>query len=566
MTEGGEQQPQTPGAESAPKKTLVPEKHLAFKRSSFFETEDELNNFKGGLKDLSDPEREIGERILKLHRIMAGLPTSSLQGELEEIYKTAKDNNLPDDNELFVFAASVLSTEIESKMESSTSTEVTRAEEAKKDIVEALKEAMGSYNVSAERQREMFTEVEEAGVAVVDLPPLSSPFLEGLSSDEKTLWRARVALSNARSFKQAATSPDKLFPNSHVMNLTKTDLKSLYSMKGVLDAQAIYTVLATGLSQEHANLASFLNKIKFVREGGEVSPKSIFDIKSKDEEMIFRNGIRSYLKELSGLTDEEARNAELVAFNLFLISDIAEFKNTDVNNGGLGYTPSSEVYSIITNNATRNLLHPLEKALEERDKGRAWPPGDLGQWILAHKNLGPKQIEPFLPFTLGSVKDYSLLHNLEVPVRGKDGSIRKVVFLDYLREIAASNRDSSEVIDWMLLEGENPFFGYASKLGKKSLVWGALVNRQLPQGKTVTDLGNALTDLDIPDTTREILVYFFDERRTKPYFDPSREKFSPVWTGIDQGAYWFRWLRSYPHWFKDTKYKRGSLFAKIAYF
>jgi len=162
MTEGEQQ---IPRAESAPK-GLVPEKYLAFKGSLFFGTEDELNSFKEGLKDLSDPEREIGERVLKLHRIMAGLSTSSLQGELEEIYKTAKDNNLPDDNELFVFAASVLSTEIGQRMTSSGQGRVVGGEErdpALNDLLEINRQLLKATTGQLELQKQQMELLRRSG-------------------------------------------------------------------------------------------------------------------------------------------------------------------------------------------------------------------------------------------------------------------------------------------------------------------------------------------------------------------------------------------------------------------
>ncbi len=298
---------------------------------------------------------------------------------------------------------------------------------------------------------------------------------------ERQLLLARMALLEGRVAKFQAYTPDKLFPNQGLQGMAKEQLNLLCSQKGVTEAWATYVVL--GITTNYDNLQGGLwEKLR------ELGATNIFDYVGDNPSLSrFRGVVREYLRDSLGLSEEQARDAEQTAFNLFLVSDVAEWANSQY--GPLGEKKKAQ--SFLVNIAQSDLIHPLEKALEAREKNQAWPPGPLGEFIRYHKNYGPDRIP--IPSTLsGKDGGFTFLHSVKYGDK---------TLYDHLRQggidFVFGKKISVDSVDWLSVEGENPFNGYYLTKFKQIFVWQVLFTGSLPQGKTMSDLRDTLNALEI---------------------------------------------------------------------
>lgn len=491
-----------------------------------------------------------------------------------------------------------------------------------KDIVQGFKDVFESANVPPAEQRKSFEEIEELGLGVVEVPRLTSVFLKDLEDkEEKLYWQARMALSNARSLRQAATSPENLFPNDHIQKMTNKEFEVLYNHPGVLEAHELYTimVLEEDLSTIDTDFGKLFqnfivtrlvdkkdqDKTKQKQNGGRKEKeeklehiKNLYDIRSDSELAEFRQRFRKYLENRFELTEDQAREADLISFNLFLMSDVSEYANSFVyfereknkqkeeeanqEKGKKGRKKeknqevdkvqkrlkAAEAYSVIINGAQRDLVHPLEKSLDDnRDrpgKRRAWPPNILGEYIKYHPKYDRKKIEKYIPANI-SEEHLNYLQDFEI-----HGSEYEDLFEKFKNEglkLAKGTRDRAEQINWNSVSGENPYLAYYLSKNKQVLVWNTLNSGGLPRDKTVEQLGNALTDLEIPDEFRETLAILIASRE-RPSFtlDATKKKFEPRWglliQRISRSGFWDNWRRNHPGYF-TKKHSKKTLLDQI---
>jgi hypothetical protein len=333
--------------------------------------------------------------------------------------------------------------------------------------------------------RKRFVEAE-ADCDSPDLVPQNSLFYEGLSPEEKPLWQARVGLAVARARKQQTFTPDKLFPNPELMNLTTGGLNRLESMPGVAEASAIYTVFSTQDCRAYGGeFAAMISSMEVFRNG-KAGIGCLLDIQSEDELSTFRQMFKEYLARRFGITIEQARDAEQVAFNKNFVSGLPDFANSEYFQKGGRRNPDSIPKSVSTN-AMRELCHPLDKAWYDsaaKSTPRVWPPNIMGEWIVAHraeiqKHIARRKdggdegdISDIIPLPRTLYRD--ALHTVEI--------IPGTSLYDHMAyegyRLLAGQQGTARKIPWGKM-GETPFLGYNLDLGRAVRVWIAYDRQQV---------------------------------------------------------------------------------------
>ena len=450
-----------------------------------------------------------------------------------------------------------------------------------------IAEAIRETSVPPAEQRRQFLEVEELARGEVQIPLTTSLIFKDLSPEERKFWMARMELSNGRSLRTLANSPENLFPNPHLQGMTKEGLKSLYDTLGVAEAQAIYTVFATepdcrGFSGPFGELIKNFSVQREKKDSKtkttkiiETGIKNLHDIKNETELKKFRKQFRQCLQNRFHLTESQARDAEQVGFNLFIVSDINEYVDSkdyylNTQKSDRERIPTALAFSVLISPAQRDLIHPLEKSIDDNRKRkvtRAWPLNPLGEFIKAHPDYDPdkKPNKIPIPYTL-TEKGRSFLHEVDIVLpNGKTETLYDQIRRDGLALIKGTIRRASR-IDWDSVQGEYPFLPYLLTKNKQILVWNTLSTGSLPRDKTMDQLINAMNDLDIDDHFRETLAYLMDEE-TRILLMPRRKEFKPNWglldLGIAQGAFFDKFRDRYPGFFKNIHTSR-STFGKIA--
>ncbi len=378
-----------------------------------------------------------------------------------------------------------------------------------------------------------FLQAEEWGTTLE--PEDERTILVNAPEKDRQLLLARIALLKGRFFKFQVFAPDNLSKNEALRDMTKEKLNLLCSQKGVTEAWATYLVLAT--TPDYANQRDGLwEKLR------ELKVTHIFDyVKDYPSLSRFRGVIREYLRDSLGLSEEQARDVEQIAFNLFLVSDVAEWANSIY--GALGERKRAQ--SFIVNIAQYDLIHPLEKALEARGRNQAWPSGPLGEFVRYHKDYGPDRI-PIPPTLSGKDGGFTFLHSVKY---GDKTLYLRQEGIDFI----SGKKISVDSVDWLSVEGENPFNGYYFTKSKQIFVWQVLFNGSLPQGRTMSELRDALNALEIEtegeQPFRKALVYLLNPLTKESLnIDPRAKTFEPNWrkSSISRDGFWDRVVKLYP--------------------
>ena len=422
-------------------------------------------------------------------------------------------------------------------------------------IFEGFLAAYQSQNVSPEEQRKSFLEVEEYGGGQIQPPPLESIFLKDLTPAEKAQFRARVALSNARAFNQAAKLPKDLFPNSAAMEITKEQMNTLTGHKLASEAWSLYSVMVVNPDSRSLgrDWANFLGSFRYSREGNEVvGIKNLLDIEDEQDLDNFRNHFRGFLAQrFSGHTEAEIRVAEHIGFNLLKMSEVAEL--VDGNTTVLGFRRIRRKSAItpLVNSAGRDLLHPLDKAIEDNaTKNKPWPTNVLGQYLRFNfRKLGrDKAPMPEILYQSFAVKT----------AVGKSGS-REVTLLEKLYKdgemLVAGRRDGVDRFDWKSLKDEYPFNGYMLYKYKAVQFFNTLVTGKLPEGVTWEGFGALMKDLNIKRDTREAMVYLLRYVEGAVDMNPRKSQFRPAGKlfykpPFIMKGFWSGFNNSYPEFFE----------------
>ncbi|MEK7113080.1 MAG: hypothetical protein AAB875_07260, partial [Patescibacteria group bacterium] len=267
---------------------------------------------------------------------------------------------------------------------------------------ESFARAMGV--AGAEEVEELYRRAEGAMLGIEIGVGQEPKFLIGEKQEVKDYWTARAKLSSACSIKSSAPGYDKLFPNDFANKITVHDLELLLGkQKGTWEAISLYAAL---IAEKNGNGASGLNareillktdgkiltpELQAVKQQLSLScPETVFEIKSDEEFLRFRESMVFWLRSHLELNENNAKDAEHIAWNLIYLSNIVEQYDSKV------YRPGQDIKRLppsipqLKSQAMWMMMHPQER-LEAKTKtkegreGEAW--SSLGEWALNLRKL-----------------------------------------------------------------------------------------------------------------------------------------------------------------------------------
>lgn len=467
-------------------------------------------------KKLSSPELRVQIRRLA-RRPDALTPTDKLAefyDQIEKIEEKAKKKG----NRAAASEAHQYRLKINERIEALANIEV---EAGKKlsggaEVAEALKNftpdafarAMGQAN--PEEQRALYLRAEETIGAPMQMQLEVPKFLldPHLSPEERELaqkeWKARAQLATMAFNKRLAPSYDKLFPNQEALDFTGEQLETLMGMKGVVDAASLHLINIA----KNRDISGY--KIPKPEKVDQYI-KSVFEITTGETFALYRGKIREFLREHRGLTEEEAREAEQVAWNLLYSSNVfEEFDETGIP-PLVPQLKSQAVWMMM--HPQRRLVNKVRSPDEKDKKGKPKTPeawGVFGEWALNKTKMTGKRLsDDILP---------SLLFNNALG-KIEFGSIDSNLF-DILRENGEKLAENPRAtiteatgLPWGEIEG--PFGNYYFETVSPAIKVFEIIARGPSRDSNVVELGNALRKLEVDPKYREYLLMAWQGIRSK---------------------------------------------------
>jgi len=393
-----------------------------------------------------------------------------------------------------------------------------------------------------ELQRKKFIENEDGGT--LDINAQIGLMTEGLPEDEKELMEIRFELAKARSVKQSAGDPKDLLPNPHMKGLKNSEMETLYSHSKVKEVVAMYTHFATtvDLSNGYKDFSQLLNTFEVYREGQKVvGIRNLLDIESTDELGEFRKKFRNYIKDKFSLSDKEVIDVEQIAYNLFYMSDVAEWANTNYE-GGIGR--NDKTTGNVANGARRDLLHMRERAVDDNAlKDGTWPNNAWGKQLKRFKN-NLSSIRMILPVSISSVAK-SFFHHYEL--KWPNGSSENLYdfFNREGEELLKENKETIRTLPFKSQPGNAPYHSYYSRMGNQILIYNIVDTGAIPNDKTVDEFVTAANKLNLSDQFKRDLVDLIEDRERK-WLRPSKKSLREWKDPFYMGGYKVYLKEKYP--------------------
>lgn len=352
-----------------------------------------------------------------------------------------------------------------------------------------------------EEQIKLYRRAERAILPIkveVGSEPKFWPYIDEEKQEE---WKARGSLATAAAVKRTAPSYDKLFPNDEAIGLTKADVEVLLGKtereerkRGAFEALSVYVALISdNKGQESALLKKWASKTN------KSLPASFFEIKDLKQVLAVRTAMENWLKTNFKLTDEEAEDAEHIAWNFLYLSNIVEFFDSRLNgrpNDSKRLPPIPGLKSL----PVWMIMHPEERLEAKlgggKEEAESW--SQLGEWALDNMRRFPgwtPATEDILPDTLFE----TVFHEIKL-----NGGTMYEVLLENGEKLISNPETPLNEIDFAKIR-ENPLTTYYfDKVNPAIFVFSVVDTGSLE--KRISDLGTACRKLKMPKKYRETVL------------------------------------------------------------
>lgn len=350
-----------------------------------------------------------------------------------------------------------------------------------------------------EEQRELYLRAEEVMYPMqmqLQVPNFLLNADPKIRAREQREWRARAALASMAANKRMAPSYDKQFSNQDQIDFTAEHLVDIVNINGALDVASFYTYCIA----ENADI-SFLH-IRDVSVGGDI--RSIFQIKTIQQFVALREGVRDRAVANRHLSEQEARDAEHVAWNLVYSSNVVEEYDSVYENGLSDRIPPTvpqlKALSIWM------MMHPQErlamKAGDPNNPNKVQEAmGSLGEWAVnrTKKTRGRLDVD-VLPRTMFE----NALKGISVSIHGEE-----ITLFELFRrngEFLFAGGDSIDPGDISWGSVEVPFSGYQFDTISPAIKIFDVVMKGEGSGVDASTLANVCRKLGLSKAHREILL------------------------------------------------------------
>jgi hypothetical protein len=354
---------------------------------------------------------------------------------------------------------------------------------------EAFARAMGQ--ASPETQMNLYLLNEENMLVRTETAISQIPnFLldESISLEEREKlqkeWRARSQLLNAVVNKRTAPSYENLFPNTEAQELTGEQLAVLMNMRGVIEATSLHLVNIVGMGDDQTGRDirdyEILNP-KYDNTNpshkSERNIKTIFGISTGEQLALYREKVRKILVE-RGLTYNEARDAEHVAWNLIYLSNVFEEFDRE------GVSTVSQLKS----QAVWMMMHPQKRLENKAQAGESW--GIFGEWFVYQKRRDSNFSKSVLPETM--------FRNALREIKFNNNRSLFDVLLENGKRLAENTKATitdAKQLPWGVVE--SPFGGYYFGLINPAIQVFKAISSKPGEKVDLIGLGNALRGLGV---------------------------------------------------------------------